>query len=141
MPERHDGEHTPKEYVSRSGYTQGIPGYARYEADGKRVFEVAGNPAAPSFEWGCKRPSIFMPRELCRLRLRVEEVRVERLQEISDEDAVAEGIDPQGFAYDESGRRSGAVSFKPIWEDIHGDGSWEENPFVWCVEFSKIDTE
>jgi len=135
MPERFDDQYTPKEYVSHSGYTQGIPGYARYEADEKRVFEVAGNPDAPSFEWGRLRPAIHMPRELCRLRLRVESVRVERLQEISHHAAEAEGVrvcNPQETPRD---------LFRMKWNDIHSTGAWEENPHVWVVEFSKIDAE
>jgi len=84
---------------------------------------------------GRKRPSIHMPRELCRLQLRVEDVRVERLQEISHHAAEAEGVqvcNPQETPRD---------LFRMKWNDIHGDGAWDENPWVWCVEFSRIDTE
>jgi hypothetical protein len=87
------------------------------------------------YRWGRKRPSIFLPRELCRLRLRVEDVRVERLQEISHGAAEAEGVqvcNPQETPRD---------LFRMKWNDIHGTGAWEENPFVWCVEFSTIDSE
>jgi hypothetical protein len=101
-------------------------------------------------DWGRNRPSIFMPRELCRLRLCVEGVRVERLQEISPEDARAEGIKPlQQLPYEpktafQAQRVQGEsliAEFADKWREIHGDGAWEENPFVWCVEFSRIDTE
>ena len=149
LPERHDDQYTPKEYVSRSGYTQGIPGYARYEADEKRVFEVAGNPGAPSFKWGRLRPAIHMPRELCRLRLRVEDVRVERLHEISNEEAVAEGVrgfwcdEIQGYDIPDVAVVDGPPrrAFAYVWEDIHGNDAWEKNPFVWVVEFSRINND
>jgi len=132
MPARHDGQYTPKEYVSRSGYTQGMPGRFKYEADGKRAYEVAGNPDGCAVEWGRKRPAIHMPRELCRLRLRVEDVRVERVQEITAEGARAEGMsDDQPDAIARS-------QFHNLWNDIHGDSAWERNDWVWVVEFSRI---
>jgi hypothetical protein len=82
-----------------------------------------------------EQPPPNMPRELCRLRLRVESVRVERLQEISHHAAEAEGVrvcNPQETPRD---------LFRMKWNDIHGIGAWEENPWVWVVAFSKIDTE
>jgi hypothetical protein len=87
------------------------------------------------YRWGRKRPSIHMPRELCRLRLRVEGVRVERLQEIDGDDAAAEGISTDYHIIKRQRR------FARKWNDIHGTGAWEENPHVWVVEFSKIDSE
>lgn len=88
----------------------------------------------PKGGWGCKRPPIFMPRELSRLRLRVEDVQVEQLQEITLEDAIAEGIDLT------IGDPPPQWDFKDIWNDIygHGEGAWEENPWVWVVSFSKL---
>jgi hypothetical protein len=76
-----------------------------------------------------------IPKWNSRLRLRVEDVRVERLQEISHGAAEAEGVqvcNPQETPRD---------LFRMKWNDIHGTGAWEENPFVWCVEFSTIDSE
>ena len=104
--------------------------------------------------WGRKRPSIHLPRELCRLRLRVEDVRVERVQEVDYQDMMAEGIEPEttpGVQAARSGRLTAGIpsSFIPkkglqgrfvdLWNDIHGDSAWEENPWIWVVEFSTIE--
>jgi len=87
-------------------------------------------------EWGRKRPSIHMPRELCRIRLRVEDVRVERLTDISAADVEAEGIglpeEARGYSY------LATQHFEDVWNDIYGDGAWEKNPWVWVVCFSRI---
>jgi len=83
----------------------------------------------------CK-PSVHMPRWASRILLEIIAIRVERLQKISNEDAVAEGIgvplDMRYAAYD---------GFRPMWKDIHGAGSWMANPWVWVVEFKRITSE
>jgi hypothetical protein len=103
-------------------------------------------------EWGRKRPSIHMPRELCRLRLRVEDVRVEQVQQISQEDAIAEGI-PGDYVHGEEDREyteaphvcgpkyggSAITEFRRLWNDIYGDGAWERNDWVWVIKFSWYD--
>jgi hypothetical protein len=146
FPKSHDTL-SPSEYVSKSGYERGIPGRVRYEADGTRAYEVAGLDVAPSLEWGRKRPSIHMPRELCRLRLRVEDVRVERVQEITHEGALSEGIemvDGPGDVDKAYGRHtegyteSARFAFRNLWNEIHGDGAWERNDWVWVVSFEII---
>jgi len=130
---------SPSEYLDQSGLTD-----YNTEADRK----PHGNGPYPDFPgWGRKRPSIFMPRELCRLRLRVENVRVERVQEISAEDALNEGISdcehqdtpPHDIRVDGQWCATPIDAFAALWDSIHGDGAWEENPFVWCVEFSRIE--
>ena len=94
-------------------------------------------------------PSIHMPRWASRLTLRITDVRVERLQEISEDDAKSEGIDYLGDAYGYSlyGKYAGmgptdyirpVESFGSLWESINGPGSWDENPWVWCLSFSVI---
>lgn len=115
----------------------------KYVADGAYMTneEVVGT---RPIEWGRKRPSIHMPRELCRLRLRVEDVRVERLQEINEDDAMAEGVEPvtrRSTSVHGGTITSASVAFKELWKEIHGTGAWEENPFVWVLEFSTMDTE
>jgi hypothetical protein len=74
----------------------------------------------------CWRPSIHMPRWASRLLLEVTEVRVQRLQEISEEDARAEGVESRG-------------AFCGLWDTINGNGSWRENPWVWCVSFRRVE--
>jgi len=137
MPVGCDDKYTPKEYISSSGYTQGVPGRFRYEADEKRAYEVAGNRDACAVEWGRLRPAIHMPRELCRLRLRVEDVRVEQLTDISAADVEAEGIDlpeeARGYSY------LATQHFEDVWNDIHGEGAWERNDWVWVIEFARCD--
>lgn len=77
-----------------------------------------------------RRPSIHMPRWACRTVLEITEIRVERLQEISDEDARAEGIQEVGI---------GAVhDFMLLWESINNAGSWALNPWVWVLTFRKV---
>lgn len=89
------------------------------------------------------RPSIHMPRWARRIMLEVTGVRVERLQDISESDAIAEGImrDGEGwrgvpglpwFA-------SPIAAFRSLWESLNGDGSWDANPFVWVVDFFRAE--
>jgi hypothetical protein len=100
------------------------------------------------------RPSIHMPRWASRILLEITGVRVERLQEISRADAVAEGIDRvennygNGPAYCDYGMKnqddtaewfnSPIASYHTLWESINGAGSWAANPWVWVVEFRRI---
>lgn len=76
----------------------------------------------------------FMPRWACRTVLEITNVRVERVQDISEEDAIAEGVVP-----DDDDRWNPVQAFEHLWESIHGEGSWELNPFVWCLSFRRVD--
>lgn len=97
----------------------------------------------------CK-PSIHMPRWASRITLEITGIRVERLQDISEEDAAAEGSDrlitsnctEQDRALldlplcdDANPYRNG---FALLWESINGDGSWAANPWVWAIEFRRL---
>lgn len=93
------------------------------------------------------KPSIFMPRAISRITLEITEVRVERLQDISKEDAIAEGIQPADFpgtpSYIDYLVPGTAVcdprkSFGSLWASINGLDSWNANPWVWCINFSPI---
>lgn len=127
--------------------------------DKERVWYRASNPDLRWFDgesdWPREnapwKPSIHMPRWASRLTLRITDIRVERMQDISREDAIAEGIercewmyacDPwknyipkqspcRGFSYPPR-------SYQSLWESINGRESWEENPWVWVIEFEVI---
>ena len=75
-----------------------------------------------------------MPRWASRISLEVTGVRVERLQDISEKDAWAEGS--EGYDDDVTGGKSGYSEFHDLWESINGPGSWDANPWVWVVSFN-----
>lgn len=90
-------------------------------------------------------PSIHMPRWASRILLEITDVRVGRLQEISEDDALAEGIRPfgdgNGFHVEDGAFYSStaASAFAALWESINGPGSWEANPWVWAITFRRIE--
>jgi len=122
-------------------------GHAIYAADG-------------DFTWGdddgyedgrsCWKPSIHMPRAASRILLEITDVRVERLNAISEEDAEAEGIDMEAL-YDSqdcydciadhnmTGRPTVTGAFKYLWESIYGEEGWKSNPWVWVIEFKRVE--
>jgi hypothetical protein len=78
-----------------------------------------------------------MPRWASRITLEITDVRVQRLKEISKEDAYAEGIPTDT----ESIRRNNyneIKAYREIWESINGTGSWDLNPWVWAITFKKL---
>ncbi len=85
------------------------------------------------------RPSIHMPRWASRITLEITDIRVERLQEISYADAMAEGVPftelPPGQGRPDPLHRA---KFADLWESINGPGSWEANPWVWVIEFKRV---
>lgn len=95
------------------------------------------------------RPSIFMPRKFSRILLEITRVRAERLQDISDEDLVAEGIKSLED-YHEAVEHASAIGcgtgyipkqiYERLWDSINGAGSWDANPWVWCVSFKRIES-
>lgn len=122
-------------------------GYAIYAADG-------------DFTWGdddgyedgrsCWKPSIHMPKAASRILLEITDVRVERLNAISEEDAEAEGIDMEALygsqdCYDciadhnMTGRPTVTGAFKNLWESIYGEDGWKSNPWVWVIEFKLVE--
>lgn len=92
-----------------------------------------------------KRPAIFMPRAAVRIKRRITALRIERLQEICTEDALAEGIVRQpdgGYGLADTTHyhwASPRESYLSLWEAINGDGSVMSNPFVWCISFAASD--
>jgi hypothetical protein len=91
------------------------------------------------------RPSIHMPRWASRIDLEITGVRVERLQDIHSADALAEGINNLSDEWRVDYGIPGVVraqhpvrAYQLLWESINGAGSWDENPWVWVVEFKRI---
>lgn len=131
-----------------------------------RNYPMAGNDGAaglvyratsdvlPEGQW---KPSIFMPRWASRITLEVTEVRVEQLKGISFKDCVSEGIECIPVAEASFGFRDYAkerlacfsvddansiaeaatASYRSLWESINGEGSWDENPWVWVISFKR----
>ena len=92
----------------------------------------------PQFE-GCRwKPSIHMPKWAARIWLEVTGVRVERVQDISEEDAIAEGIPRGAVQYCGHAIRL----FRDLWDSINAKRGypWEVNPWVWVVEFKRTET-
>ena len=81
-----------------------------------------------------KRPAIFMPRWASRITLEITCVRVARLQEISDEDSLEEGVYPMATGLYPGSPRA---AYQKLWESINGPGSWSANPWVWVVQFKQ----
>jgi len=81
------------------------------------------------------RPSIFMPRWASRITLEITGLHVERLQDITNNDALDEGTpDLRTIENGWDMRRC----FQELWEQINGVGSWAENPWVWVIEFKRV---
>lgn len=87
---------------------------------------------------GKLRPSMFMPRWASRITLEVTGVRVERLQDISEVDARAEGCRCNEDTLAETGFATYRDAYKALWETINGDTSWDLNPWVWAIEFRRL---
>lgn len=89
-------------------------------------------------------PSIHMPRWASRILLEITNVRVERLNDISEQDAIAEGIErynDDGIVYYGpygKGDCRPERAFSDLWKSIYGDESWEKNPWVWCISFKRV---
>lgn len=112
----------------------------------KKVLYVAGEPVAlpekikrTELAWH-KRPSIFMPRWASRITLEIVSVRVERVQEITDKDAKAEGCS-QNSHYVDTGLPGGFISmYHNLWNSLNAKRgfSWESNCYVWVLEFKQL---
>ncbi|EIW8482312.1 MULTISPECIES: morphogenetic protein [Klebsiella] len=104
------------------------------------VYKADGVPAPEFYDADdelhcCWRPSIHMPRWASRILLEITNVRVERLKSISDGDAIREGCSTADM-------KSGdcvADVFARLWASIYGDESWNSNPWVWVIEFKRIE--
>lgn len=138
---------------------------SRYSADGAPVLmsgcdDPEFNGAIAHWDYPRRsRPSIHMPRWASRILLEIVSVRVERLNDISEADAYAEGVEPEivpvccGEPHHENHGVLGVETYccgspiedekavpayEKLWESINGAGSWSENPFVWVVTFNRV---
>jgi hypothetical protein len=94
------------------------------------------------------KSSMFMPRWASRILLEITDIRVERLIDISEEDAIAEGCNQNHNGYfwagphKEGGLKqltTARVAYRDVWESINGAGSWGANPFVWVISFKRVE--
>lgn len=109
------------EYASETNYKTGKGYTVSYPAtDGIEEFVDADGNIGDAC-W----PSIHMPRWASRITLQVEAVRVERIQDITDADIIAEG-------------EPSRTEFMWLWRHIYGYASWDDNPLVWVIEFKRI---
>jgi hypothetical protein len=119
-------------------------GHVIYRADGDA--EWAGDDDGGGYTRSAWHPSIHMPRIASRILLEITDVRVERLQAITYEEAAAEGVyrdrsDRMWTATDEGGdcHKYPVPAFRDLWTSINGAEAWDANPWVWCVSFKRID--
>lgn len=131
------GNADPGYLVYRATYPACLPpGLERVPADIRNA----------GYRW---RPSIHMPRVNSRILLEITDVRVERLQDISEEQTLAEGIDLDRLAdsqerydmvadHNMTGRPTAVGAFRDLWASINGIESWDANPWVWVVEFKRV---
>ena len=124
-------------WVKETHQAHPIYGSPVYKAD----YQTDNNPVKiEGWPW---RPSIFMPRKSSRITLEITDVRVERLQDISEEDAMSEGVDVSEYIEcikppHMEPCRSAKRAYSSLWEEINGPGSWEANPWVWPITFKRI---
>jgi hypothetical protein len=134
----------------------GVPGdrlwvretFHRIHDDATREFVRYGYRADRDWDDAVWSPSIHMPRAASRILLEIVSVRVERLQDISEADAISEGIEPVHGAWRDYQNKSSinhhpawstAIgSYRSLWESINGAGSWDLNPLVWVIEFKRV---
>ena len=123
--------------ASWSGDSSESHGRCVYRADGEFMDHF------PEDYMGAKwSPPIHMPRWASRITLEVVAVRVERVQDISNNDATAEGFEDK---FEADGSAYGAVlttakeCFADLWCEINGEDSWYANPWMWAVEFKRLE--
>ena len=132
-----------------------FPTHGQHRADGERWGQLGGLPTTVSPDGkqiayyregfdrcdpGPWRPSIHMPRWACRLVLEITDVRVERLQAISEADAIAEGLTQT----ETGGWLPGPCdhpewAFHQLWNQVYGESAWDSNPWVWVIHLKRVE--
>jgi len=125
-----DSKPDDREFETGRGFS------VNYKADGNGIMELWDEDEGIVERW---RPSIFMPRWASRITLEVANVRVQRVQDISEEDALADGVDRTntslpGYAQER---------FRRLWESINAKRGygWDKNVWVWAITFKRIDAK
>jgi hypothetical protein len=115
--------------------------------DGRYLHRLVYRATSPDWQiTGGWKPSIFMPRWASRINLRITNVRVERVQDIDDTDALAEGVTlpsaPCGDCSCLEMRGAYRCGFSCLWDSINANRgySWDSNPWVWVIEFEVVTT-
>ncbi|HAU3212785.1 TPA: morphogenetic protein [Salmonella enterica subsp. enterica] len=122
------------------------PEFCQYAADGKPAPEYYDADDNLHCGW---RPSIHMPRWASRILLEITDVRVERLHSISERDALREGLlqlpasgryclQP-GMQYFGMASHSAKEVYSWLWASIYGEESWDANPWVWVIEYKRVE--
>jgi hypothetical protein len=115
---------------------------------GEKKYLYKANPDHQAMKW---KPSLFMPKEACRIFLKCTSVHIERLHDITEQSAINEGIEIIHKAeknvsvfkrYDlkeKLGTTNPIYSYQTLWQKINGKESWDENPFVWVYKFERVE--
>lgn len=128
-------------YRRSTGITQTVNPNDDYQAS---IYRENFDRFSGGIKW---RASIHMPRWACRILLEITDVRVELLNDISEEDAVAEGVPSAAHLISDAGTyltpagnfATATVAFQRLWESIYGEESWRSNPWVWVIEFKRVE--
>ncbi len=110
--------------------------YGCFGVDGRIVYraDIPDGKQPNGLHW---KPSIFMPRKASRIKLGITDVKVERLQDISEADALDEGC-PGDCEYHGHPTQKCSDWYRILWESINGPGSWAANPWVWVITFTRV---
>lgn len=146
--------------TARNGKTLAVPFWYQADFQDRKIPFVH-----KGLQGGKLRPGMFMPRAASRIDLEITGVRVERLQDISEAHAAAEGIAPNWIGSDLTGWNPEDHGYLPhdtddegnvpgvdiyddcwtakrcyqrLWESLNGPGSWDANPWVWVIEFKRL---
>jgi hypothetical protein len=114
-------------------------GHAIYAADGGFTW---GNDDGCLDGRSCWKPSIHMPRWASRITLEITSVRIERLNDISEADAITEGFTSTAQLTASGDDYTGLYAsdrFADTWQSIYGAESWNANPWVWVIEFKRVE--
>jgi len=118
------------------------PAYCQYRADSNELGQhIMSSPEAEQFGW---QTAIHMPRWASRINLEITGVRAEKIQDISEDDIMAEGVQTDShflnnFFTMNMNSESPKEAYRKAWQKQYGATSWEVNPWFWVIEFQRIE--